>query len=70
FMGALFLPLVFVNPAAMRVVQYFSLYIMLLMPSFISCFGKKLQTPVYTVMVVVLLVMTNVYRYSYAFFWQ
>ena len=70
FMGASFLPLVFVNPAAMRVVQYFSLYIMLLMPSFISCFGKKLQTPVYTVMVVVLLVMTNVYRYSYAFFWQ
>ena len=45
FMGAIFLPLVFVNPAAMRVVQYYSLYLMLLMPSFISCFGKKLVHP-------------------------
>lgn len=70
FMGALLLPLVFVNPAAMRAVQYYSLYIMLLMPSFISCFGKKLQTPVYTIMVLVLLVMTNVYARSYTFFWQ
>ncbi|MGN0554954.1 MAG: EpsG family protein, partial [Candidatus Fimenecus sp.] len=70
FMGALLLPLVFVNPAAMRVVQYYSLYIMLLMPSFISCFGKKLQTPVYTIMVLVLLMMTNVYARTYTFFWQ
>ncbi len=70
FMGALLLPLVFVNPAAMRVVQYYSLYIMLLMPSFISCFGKKLQTPVYTIMVMVLLMMTNVYARTYTFFWQ
>lgn len=70
FMGALLLPLVFVNPTAMRVVQYYSLYIMLLMPSFISCFSKKLQTPVYTVMVLVLLVMTNLYGRTYTFFWQ
>lgn len=70
FMGVLLLPLVFVNPAAMRTVQYYSLYIMFLMPSFISCFGKKLQVPVYTVMVLVLLTMTNIYSRSYAFFWQ
>lgn len=70
FMGAIFLPLVFVNPAAMRVVQYYSLYLMLLMPSFISCFSKKLRTPVYAVMVLVLLAVTNVYRYSFEFFWQ
>lgn len=70
FMGALLLPLVFVNPTAMRVVQYYSLYIMFLMPSFISCFSKKLQTPVYTVMVLVLLMMTNVYARTYTFFWQ
>ncbi len=70
FLGLLFLPLVFVNPTAMRVVQYYSLFLMLSVPQIVRCFSKKVRTPIYMVMVTVLLLATNVYRYEYAFFWQ
>lgn len=70
FMGAIFLPLVFVNPAAMRVVQYYSLYLTLTVPQFIKCFQKKWQLTIAAVMVAALLLATNVYNYQYEFFWQ
>lgn len=70
FLGLLFLPLVFVNPTAMRVVQYYSLFLMLSVPQIVRCFSKKVRTPIYMVMVTVLLLVTNVYSYEYAFFWQ
>lgn len=70
FLGLLFLPLVFVNPTAMRVVQYYSLFLMLSVPQILRCFSKKVRTPIYVTMVVILLAVTNVYSYEYAFFWQ
>ena len=70
FMGALFLPLVFVNPAAMRVVQYFSLYLTLLLSNFILCFERRIRLPLQTAMILLLLTMTNLYSRSYEFFWQ
>lgn len=70
FMGLLFLPLVFVNPTAMRVVQYYSLFLMLSVPQLVKCFSRKVQLPVYATMVVGLLLATNVYYYTYSFFWQ
>ena len=70
FMGLLFLPLVFVNPTAMRVVQYYSLFLMLSVPQLAKCFSRKVRLPVYATMVAALLLATNVYQYTYSFFWQ
>lgn len=70
FLGAIFLPLVFVNPAAMRVVQYYSLYLMLLIPKIVRCFEPKLHGPVTAGMIGAMLLATNVYNYNYEFFWQ
>lgn len=70
FMGAVLLPLVFVNPAAMRTVQYYSLYLTLLLPNFIPCFERRLRVPLETVLIALLLIMTNMYSRSYEFFWQ
>ncbi len=70
FMGSLFLPAVFVNPALMRVVQYFTLYLMLMIPEIVYAIEKKYRTIAYSVMVFVLFLASNVYNYSYQFFWQ
>lgn len=70
FMGAVLIPLVFVNPAAMRTVQYYSLYLTLFIPYFIPCFERRLRVPLETAMIVLLLMMTNLYSRSYEFFWQ
>ncbi|MBR2454770.1 MAG: EpsG family protein [Clostridia bacterium] len=70
FLGAIFLPLVFVNPAAMRVVQYYSLYLMLLIPQLVKCFERKLHGPISIAMIGAILLATNVYNYHYEFFWQ
>jgi len=39
--AALLVPFTFVNPAAIRVIQYYSLFIMLLVPEIINSFSKK-----------------------------
>ena len=70
FMGSLFLPAVFVNPALMRVVQYFTLYLMLMIPEIVYAIEKKYRTMAYAAMVFVLFLASNVYNYSYQFFWQ
>lgn len=70
FLGLLFLPLVFVNPTAMRVVQYYSLFLMISIPQLLNCFEKKTRVIFYAAMVTVLLLATNVYKYTYSFFWQ
>ena len=70
FMGLLFLPLVFVNPTAMRVVQYYSLFLMLSVPEVVRAFDKKASKIVYTMMLVTLLSASNIYSYEYVFFWQ
>ncbi|MCR4594326.1 MAG: EpsG family protein [Clostridiales bacterium] len=71
FMGMVLIPLVFVNPAAMRAVQYFSLYLMLYIPQLVKTFEVKLRGPMYTLLVAVLLLATNAFaRTDYTFFWQ
>ena len=70
FLGMLFIPLVFVNPSLMRVVQYFSVYLMLLVPELIMCVQKKYRNLVYIAIVIVLMIITNIYTSNYSFFWQ
>ena len=70
FLGMLFIPLVFVNPSLMRVVQYFSVYLMLLVPELIMCVQKKYRNLVYIAIVIVLMIITNIYTANYSFFWQ
>lgn len=70
FMGLLFLPLVFVNPTAMRVVQYYSLFLMLSVPEIVRAFDKKTGSVIYTLMLVILFSASSVYNYEYVFFWQ
>lgn len=70
FMGLLMLPLVFVNPTAMRVVQYYSIFLMLSVPAIINSFDKKMKPVVYSLAAFALLISSNVYSYEYSFFWQ
>lgn len=70
FLGLLFLPLVFVNPTSMRVVQYYSLFLMLSIPQLLKCFDKKLRPVFFAIIVTALMLVTNVYQYTYSFFWQ
>lgn len=71
FMGLLLIPLVFVNPAAMRTVQYYSLYFMLFVPKLVKSFEYRTRVPVYAAVVSLLLVVTNAFtRTDYTFFWQ
>ncbi len=70
FLGLLFLPLVFVNPTAMRAVQYYSLFLMLSVPEIVRAFEKRTGALMYFAMLVILLSASNVYSYEYAFFWQ
>ena len=39
-LAVIFTPLTFVNPAAMRVVQYFSIFMLILVPKLILAFNK------------------------------
>lgn len=70
FMGLLFMPAVFVNPAIMRVVQYFSTFLMLLVPEMIFALEKRYRNFGYCVMLLILFAASNVYSYQYTFFWQ
>lgn len=67
----LFLPLVFVNPTMMRVVQYFSVYIMLMIPYIIDSFpstkDKRLVIGVILALLLFLYIQTNP---QYYFFWN
>jgi len=70
FLGLLFLPLVFVNPTAMRAVQYYSLFLMLSVPEIVRAFERRTGALMYFAMLVILLSASNVYSYEYTFFWQ
>lgn len=70
FLGLIFIPIVFVHPTMMRVVQYFSMFIMLLIPELVRSFEKNLRPPVYFFLVSALFAVSNIYRYSYEFYWQ
>jgi transmembrane protein EpsG len=63
-------PLTFINPSAMRVVQYYSLFLMLLIPDIILSFNKKERVIVYYVATGLLLLLFIRNNPSYLFFWQ
>ena len=73
----LFIPLTWVNPSAMRVVQYFSIFMLLFIPEIIYSFqtiSLRIKRDITVVTIIVLITLfiksnwssTN----SYAFFWQ
>lgn len=68
--AVLLVPFTFVNPAAMRVIQYFSVFIMLLVPEIIFSFPKKERYFVYLVVCSTLVLLLIKNNPVYIFFWQ
>lgn len=72
----LFIPLTWVNPSAMRVVQYFSIFMLLLIPEVIhsfSAFSQKVKKGVTVAVIIILLALmikSNANAAPYGFFWQ
>lgn len=71
YLALFFVPLTWINPSAMRIVQYFSIYLVLLIPEMIeSAFAansKRIVTVITIVMLTVLLIKDQP---NYSFFWQ
>jgi len=74
-MAIFFTPLTFINPNAMRVVQYFSIFLLILLPVVIQSFqliSLKMKRAIYT-MAIFLLVIFSVkgnWNGEYKFYWQ
>lgn len=71
YMALFFLPLTWLNPSAMRVVQYFSIYLVLLIPQMVEATfdedSKRIASGIIIVILVLLLIKSNP---QYTFFWQ
>ncbi|MFK3988110.1 EpsG family protein [Exiguobacterium mexicanum] len=65
-----FLPLTFINPSMMRIVQYFSIFVMLLIPELIRSFERRERLLVYYVAITMLLLLFVRNEPLYMFFWQ
>ena len=71
FLALFFLPLTWLNPSAMRIVQYFSIYLVLLVPEMIESVFDEKSKRIATIVVVGLLVILLIRSQpSYNFFWQ
>ncbi|MBQ0909632.1 EpsG family protein [Flavobacterium sp. F-328] len=72
----LFIPLTWVNPSAMRVVQYFSIFMLLFIPEIIYSFQvvsprvKKHLTVFTVIILIVLFLKANGNAAPYGFFWE
>jgi hypothetical protein len=72
----LFIPLTWVNPSAMRVVQYFSIFMLLFVPEIIYSFSAVSKnftvgmTVFVTILLIALMVKANLYAAPYGFFWE
>ncbi len=74
-LAILFTPLTWVNPSAMRIVQYFSIYMLLLIPTVIQSFqdhSKETQrfVFVFTILLLIILFIKSSIGTDYKFFWQ
>ena len=69
-LGLIFLPLTFVNPSAMRVVQYFSIFIILLIPEIIYSFHGKIRVLGYYILICILVILIIKSNPTYMFFWE
>lgn len=71
YLAMFFVPLTWLNPSAMRIVQYFSIYLVLLIPEMIEAIfseeSKTIATGLVVCLLVVLLFRSNP---TYAFYWQ
>lgn len=70
FVACIFTSLLLINQNTMRVVQYYSLFLMYLLPEFSNIFGKRRDVLIYNVIVVVLLVLLMNKSIPYYFCWQ
>jgi hypothetical protein len=68
-------PLTFINPNSMRVVQYFSIFLLVLIPAVIHSFqlqNFKIKQAIYGIAILALLILSirNNWNIEYRFFWQ
>lgn len=70
FTALLLVPFTFVDPSIMRAVQYFSIFIILLIPEIISSFNIKERPLVYYTSMGVMILMFIKNNPRYMFFWQ
>ncbi len=64
------LPLTFIDPTNLRVVFYYAMYVMLLVPEAVATFRGKDKRLVYLIVVVLLILLYMSNEHYYAFFWQ
>lgn len=64
------IPLTYIDPSAMRSVQYYSIFLMLLVPELINTFNKNERIIVYYVALVTLIMLFIRNNPHYLFFWQ
>jgi transmembrane protein EpsG len=70
FIALLFTPMVFVNPSIMRLVHYYALYLLFLVPEIIESFNEKEKPLVFLVCSFVLVALYLIKNPQYEFFWQ
>ena len=68
--AVVFIPLLFVNSSPMRIIQYYSLFIMLLIPEILFSFDGQERVICYSAASGVLLTLFFKDIRSYLFFWQ
>ena len=71
FMACIFAPLLLINPAFMRVIQYYSLFLLVMIPELETIFPKKNDKLIFKLACVGLLVALFLRNdLTYLFFWQ
>lgn len=69
-MTTLFAPLIMLDGAMIRLVQYFSLFMMLLFPISIDLKFKSASRSIYVIAIIILLVLSLSNSFHYTFFWE
>lgn len=69
-LGMMFIPLTYVDPSAMRVVQYFSIYLVLIVSDIAESFRGKDKVIVQGAMIGTLILLLIMKNPHYMFFWQ
>lgn len=68
--GAFFLPLTLINPSAMRIVQYFSIFLIFLLPDMLAIINEQNRRIVKSGIILVLILLLVRSNPRYLFFWQ
>ena len=69
-LGMMFIPLTYVDPSAMRVVQYFSVYLILIVGDIVESFQDKDRLIVQGTIICTLILLLIMKNPQYVFFWQ